>query len=87
MTTWVELREPGKVPQRKGSFQTPCQLKAFLIELFDSRTSALVTVIEVMESGIVLQDGPECLEVMDGRQRHRAARHRANTAAAWRAAR
>lgn len=81
---YVELREPGKVPQQKGPFTTGDHLKKFMIEALDVRPSALITVIEVMETGIVLNDGPEWLEVQDGRQRHRARRHRKNSRAAWR---
>lgn len=82
--TWIELREPGKVPQRKGPFTTRDMLKRFLIELFDARPAALVSVVTMHSSGPEFQDGPECLQMMDGRQRSRAAKHRKNTAAAWR---
>lgn len=83
MKTWIELREPGCVPERKGAFTTPAQLKAFLIELFDCRPTALVTVVMIHSEGPDFQDGPECLEMMDGRQRKRAERHRQNTKQAW----
>ena len=85
METWIELREPGRVPVRKGPFNRPADLKKFLIELFDYRQSALVTVVTLHDSGPEFQDGPECLEMMDGRQHRRARRHRENSAAAWRA--
>lgn len=84
---WIEMREPGGAPERKGPFNDGEHLKQFLIELFDHRPSALVTVIFMHPCGPSLQDGPECLEMMDGRCRNRASRHRANSAAAWRAAR
>ena len=82
--TWIEIREPGKVPMRKGAFYKPESLKQFLIELFAHRPSALISVVTFHSSGPHFQDGPECLEQMDGRQKHRAARHRKNSAAAWR---
>lgn len=83
--SWIELREPGCTPVRKGPFKEPKHLKAFLIELFNGRKSALVTVMSISTSGPDFQDGPECLEMMDRRYRGLAARHRANTAEAWRA--
>lgn len=83
MKTWIELREPGCVPERKGAFTTLAQLKAFLIEIFDRRPTALVTVVTIHEGGPSFQDGPECLEMMDGRQRRRAERHRQSTKHAW----
>jgi len=85
--TWIELREPGMVPERKGPFNTPVHLKQFLIELFDVRPAALVSVMTMHSSGPSFEDGPQVLEMMDGRQRHRAERHRRNTEAAWQAPR
>lgn len=81
--TWFILREPGKVPERKGPFRAT-QVREFLIELFDARPTALVTVLSIVNGYPDVQDGPECLEMIDGRYRARAARHRANTDAAWR---
>ena len=72
------------VPERKGRFKTPAEIKAFLIELFDCRPAALVSVVTIYPDGPHFDDGPEYLEIMDGRQRYRAARHRESTAAAWR---
>lgn len=83
MKTWIELREPGKVPERKGAFLATEQVKAFLIEVFEHRPSALVTVVTLHADGPSFEDGPEWLEILDRRQAHRAARHRRNTAQAW----
>lgn len=81
--TWIILREPGKVPELKGAFR-PDQVKPFLVELTTFRQSALITVLTIDEHGRPsVQDGPECLEMLDGRFTNRAARHRAKTAAAW----
>ena len=82
--TWLELREPGCVPMLKGPFRRD-QLKPFLVELTTFRKSALITVITIGDDGKPsVQDGPECLEVLDARFAPRAARHRMNTDAAWR---
>lgn len=79
---WIILREPGCVPQRKGPFRAT-DIKAFLLEVFDARPSAHVTVLTLSEGGPGVQDGPECLEMIDRRYRQRAARHRQTTRAAW----
>lgn len=85
MKDWIELREPGRVPERKGPFTTPTMLKGFLVELFKCRPAALVSVVTCDFAGPEFQDGPECLEMMDRRYRHLAKRHRESSAAAWRA--
>lgn len=82
--TWFILREPGCVPQLKGPFP-PEQVKPFLVELTTFRQDALITVLRLGDDGMPdVQDGPECLEILDGRLRARAARHRARSAEAWR---
>lgn len=80
---WFILREPGCVPQRKGPFRHE-QVKAFLRSLLSERPTALVTVLRISDGEPDVQDGPECLEMIDGRLRSIAARHRETTKAAWR---
>lgn len=81
--TWIILREPGCVPQRKGPFR-PHQVKQFLLELFEARPTALVTVLSGLDAcGPSVSDGPEWLEVSDRRYRSRAQRHRETSRAAW----
>jgi hypothetical protein len=80
--TWFILREPNRVPERKGPFAAD-QVKGFLRELMDVRPTAFISVLTVHADGPHVQDGPECLEMMDARYRAAAARHRANTKAAF----
>jgi hypothetical protein len=81
-STWFILREPGCVPELKGPFE-PSQVKGFLLELFSERRTAFVTVLTLGEGCPTVQDGPECLEMLDRRFRFRAARHRERTVAAF----
>lgn len=82
--SWVILRKPGCVPERKGPFRGVDQIKGFLIEAFDHRPDALATVLTVCSDGdLSVEDGPQWLEIADGRQRYRADRHRASTRAAF----
>lgn len=78
------MREPGCVPVRKGPFHSTQQVKDFLIEVFDCSSNALTAVINVYaDGGIDIEDGPQWLEIADGRQRHRASRNRASTRTAF----
>jgi hypothetical protein len=82
--TWLILREPGKVPERKGPFGY-IPLADTLREFMAARPSALITVLtwENESAGPLVQDGPECLEMIDQRSASVARRHRASTRAAW----
>jgi hypothetical protein len=80
--TWFILREPNRVPERKGPFP-PAMVKGFLLELMGARPDALITVLSTSDDCPCVQDGPECLEMIDGRYRARAARHRKTSRAAW----
>ena len=80
--TWIILREPGRVPELKGPLARS-GLKAFLFELTEVRPQAFITVLTMYESGPSVQDGPECLEMIDRRYSKRAARHRQNTKLAF----
>lgn len=80
---WLILREPGKVPERKGPFDCG-RLAPVLRELMHVRPAAFITVLTWHDgAGPSVQDGPECLEMIDGRSRPIAKRHRASTAAAF----
>ncbi len=82
--TWLILREPGCVPERKGPFP-PQTLAATLREFMDARPSAFITVVEIHGPEISVEDGPQCLEILDGRSAATAAKHRATSCAAFRA--
>lgn len=85
MKTWFILREPGCVPVRKGPWQ-PRSVKTALIEFMNARPRALITVLTIHDDGEPsVQDAPEALQMLDGRQRGRARRHIASSNAAWRA--
>lgn len=79
---WLILREPGKVPERKGSFRQE-YLATTLREFMVARPTAFITVLRLSEAGPDVQDGPECLEMLDGRTTSTAAKHRASTRAAF----
>lgn len=73
---WIELREPGLVPDLKGPFPSGPKVISFLREVFRERPTAYATVITLdYEGRPLLQDGPEYLMVADGRSMRSAARH------------
>lgn len=80
---WLILREPGCVPERKGSW--PASMMASVLrEFMEARPMAFITVLTLGHSGDpIVQDGPECLEMIDGRSAPRAARHRESSRAAF----
>lgn len=79
---WIELREPGKVPQRKGQFLLTDMAKT-LRDFFAARPHAFMTVVTIDHDGPHFQDAPEVLEMLDGRSRSLARRHRESTRAAF----
>lgn len=81
--TWLILREPRRVPERKGPFP-PETLAATLREFMEARPNAFITVLRC-EGEPDVQDGPECLEILDGRSKRTATSHRATSSAAFRA--
>lgn len=84
--TWFILREPGCVPELKRT--APGKDMIFLREIMDARPTALITVLTINEDREpMVQDGPECLEMLSSRHRGRAKRHRASTKAAFAAVR
>lgn len=77
--TWIILREPGCVPQRKGPFPSR-NFKATLREFMEARPRAFITVLTWHPAlGPEVEDGPQCLEIMDGRYRNIANHHREST--------
>ena len=79
---WLELREPRCVPIRKGPFQQS-NLAEILREYMDARPKAFITVVTIHRDGPHFEDGPQALEIIDGRSSRRAARHRKTSAAAF----
>lgn len=78
---WIVIRDPGCVPDVKGPFR-PVQVAPFLREVFECRPYSFVEVLTVTYGGIVsVQDGPECLEMTDGRSAPIARKHRARLSA------
>lgn len=83
---WLELREPGNVPIRKGPFHRR-DMAATLREFFDARPLAFISVVTVGHDGPWFEDAPQTLEMLDGRSRPVAERHRQSSAAAFAAVR
>lgn len=80
MTTYIIIRDKGCVPDQKGPFPDG-MVKGFLKEALEARMGSFVTVATVYDDGrLSIQDGPECLEMMDRRHKHLARKHRASTA-------
>lgn len=80
---WLILREPGCVPDLKGPWPH-ASTKMVLREFLEARPSAFVTVLSWGDGGYpIVQDGPQCLEMLDGRSRYTAQRHRETSAAAF----
>lgn len=77
---WIEVRDPGCVPQLKGPFIG--RLAPVLREFMDARPQAYLTVIRWSVMGPLLQDGPEALQMADGRSMERGRRHIRTSAAA-----
>lgn len=80
---WLILREPGCVPDLKGPWPH-AMTKMVLREFLEARPSAFVTVLTIHANGPDVQDGPHCLEMLDGRSKYTARRHRVTSAAAFR---
>jgi hypothetical protein len=79
---WLELREPGMVPERKGAFLSRGMAKV-LREFMAARPEAFITVVTVAGGQPHFEDGPQALEICDGRSSSIAAKHRASSAAAF----
>lgn len=78
MTTWLILREPGKVPVLKGPFPSK-SIATTLRDFMAARPTAFITVLTIHREQPLVQDGPECLESLDGRSSPTAAKHRTTT--------
>lgn len=79
--TWFILREPGCVPQLKGPLP-PKMVANFLREVMEFRRTAYITVLTLVDGAPIVQDGPECLMVLDGRSMGPARRHMQSSGAA-----
>lgn len=75
MKTYIVIRDPGCTPDRKGPFP-PKRVAGFLGEAMAARPFSYLEVITVHEDAeITVQDGPECLQLLDGRSMAVARRH------------
>lgn len=81
---WLELREPGCVPERKGKWP-PSQTASILREFMKARPKAFITVVtwDASYGAPVFQDAPECLGLLDMRSLITARRHIASSNAAF----
>lgn len=80
---WLILREPRCVPVRKGPFPVRGLAKT-LREFMAARPRAFITVLSLSEAAWPsVQDGPECLEMLDRRSASVARGNRASTRAAF----
>lgn len=71
---WIELREPRKVPERKGPYPHGT-LTQTIREFMTVRPTAYITVVTVSPDGPDFQDGPEALMMADMRSQSPACRH------------
>lgn len=71
---WLELREPRRVPERKGSWPRADMAKV-LREFMAARPQAYITVVTVDHDGPLLRDGPETLQMADARSMTTGSRH------------
>lgn len=76
--TWVIIRDPGCVPDKNGPFP-PSRVAAFLRLAMHARPYSYIEVVTAhFDEGnceITVQDGPECLQMLDGRSMAGARRH------------
>lgn len=79
---WLELREPGNVPIRKGPYRQR-DMAATLREFFDARPRALISVVTIGADGPWFEDATQALEMLDARSSGVAKRHRQSSAAAF----
>jgi hypothetical protein len=79
---WLIVHEPGKVPDRKGSWPRS-QLPQIMREFISFRPNAYLTVLTVGSDGSPdVQHGPEALQMADGRSMRTGSNHNARTLAA-----
>lgn len=79
---WLIVHEPGKVPDRKGSWPRS-QLPQIMREFIAARPTAYLTVLTVGADGSPdVQHGPEALQMADGRSMRTGSAHNARTFAA-----
>lgn len=71
---WIELREPRRVPQRKGPYPS-ATLASTLREFMAVRPTAYITVVTIGHDGPDFQDGPEALQMADARSMSTGAKH------------
>lgn len=81
---WLVLREPRKSPELKGPFRSGIMpLAHTLREFMADRPRSLITVLTITSSGPLVEDGPQALEIADGRSHPVAANHRRSSLAAF----
>lgn len=78
---WLEIREPGCVPQRKGSWPLG-QTAAILREFMAAWPNAYITVVTIGHDGPDFEDGPEALQMADARSMATGTKHIKRTRAA-----
>lgn len=64
--SWIVIRDPQCVPDVKGPF-APGDVAPFLREVFAARPFSYVEVVSIEDGAILVQDGPEALQMLDGR--------------------
>ena len=75
------LRSPGCIPQIKRCVEG--EEMPFLKELLEVRPGELVSVLTWNNGEPYVEDGPQVLEMWNGKYRHLARRHRASTDTAF----
>src|SRR4051812_1193031 len=77
-TNWIIITDVNCVPDLKGPFPDS-MLKQYLREALEERMGSRIAVATIHDGSLSVQDGPECLQMMDGRSAPLARRHRAST--------
>ena len=71
---WLHLREPRCVPERKGPFRSR-DLAKTLREFMAAQPQAYISVVTVSHDGPAFEDGPQALQVTDGRSMSTGSKH------------
>jgi len=71
---WLELREPRRVPERKGSWPR-ADIAKVLREFMAARPQAYITVVTMGPDGPHFDDGPETLQMADARSMSTGRQH------------
>lgn len=79
---WLVLQEPGRIPERKGSWPFPIMAQ-ILREFMQARPTAYIHVLTINAFGEpVVEHGPTTLQILDARSMNTARKHNERVGAA-----